>query len=532
MAHSANRRHRAGGGESEKDAGYDARSGETERDNSVNERRTIADKGSAFQVLPVSGGRLVPMRLRRNGVSEYFTGGAKAHVKNKLRERRRSKILSVALCVAVLTSLVIVLNRQRRIDAGIRRKSLNFLANHNCPRSEGRGVALSLGRRSPTGRRLAEGGESPPGDDVDPEMEVRCLVADVLSRVEGGETVEIFYPDYYVGGAFCALVGNRLSDVIASVSRHADVHPRDVPQYLQSLLAHNPSTSVTEIPGLVLYYGGDVDKIGAVLERADSTASLERRELDRCGHRHLGFKPLLPEQQLEMARTLGIGTISRPAYMVPADQLGDPLGVIDVPADGNCFYYALSYIASGSSEHWARVRCALADWMQTNLAEGGPFEPLITTEELREHENHERSLEFGSRQGAEVPYFDTDPENMSRDQLLKARCFRVRNPILGTFARDLEIEAVANMLGFSVATFLQGAVDPVSGRRHLDLWEVRHPLGMPTADGGERPVLYMRLTRGSHFQPVAQVTPPFIRSILTSHLNIYYEEMQEDDTSL
>lgn len=41
-------------------------------------------------------------------------------------------------------------------------------------------------------------------------------------------------------------------------------------QYMHSLLALNPATSISEIPGLVLYYHGDAEKIAAVLKQAST----------------------------------------------------------------------------------------------------------------------------------------------------------------------------------------------------------------------------------------------------------------------
>lgn len=266
--------------------------------------------------------------------------------------------------------------------------------------------------------------------------------------------------------------------------------------------------------------------------QAEATSSLGQREIERCGHRDLGFRPLSSEEQRQMADRLGIRHISSSPYMISSPQLGDPIGIIDVRGDGNCFYRAISYIMSGCEDHWVAVRVALGNWMEQNLGEDAPFASLVSTDELRRQEKEERKRDSRDYM-LDVPHRSKRPESMSRRQLLEARCFRVKHPSLGAFATDLEMDAMANLLQARVATFLQGSIDAFSGRRHLDVWEVRNPLFKPAkAEESELPIVYLRLNRFDHFQAVTQVSSPFHRLVLNSHFHAFYKEAVVESTFL
>ncbi|PHJ21539.1 otu family cysteine protease [Cystoisospora suis] len=468
-------------------------------------------------------------RPSRTDLRTYITRGRDFHHVRKKSiggTGRSSRTAYIAFFTAVLTAVLIVLSRQTtdRIEARIRTENLRFLSNHNCPAphtddDDGHDPQSSEGQGFPSKERRLAGGE-----DASVDAEVACTVADALSRVSGGRTVALQVPGSDVREKFFKVNGCSLDDIFADISKAAGVSLGETPEYISSLLELNPAASVSEIRDLVLYFEGDAKKIAEVLKKAKTTSSLKQREIERCGHRDLGFRPLSSEEQRQMADRLGIRHISSSPFMVSSPQLGDPVGIIDVKGDGNCFYRAISYITSGSEDHWIAVRVALGNWMEQNLGEGAPFASLVSTDELRRQETEERKRD-SSEYAADVPHCFKSPDLMSRRQLLKARCFRVKHPSLGAYATDLEMDAMANLLRARVATFLQGSIDAFSGRKHLDIWEVRNPLSKSAkAEEDELPVVYLRLNRFDHFQPVTQVSSPFHRLILNSHFDAFYKE--------
>lgn len=247
--------------------------------------------------------------------------------------------------------------------------------------------------------------------------------------------------------------------------------------------------------------------------------SLEARELERCAHRGLGFSELSGRDREQAAQKLGLSEVA-PAFSVGAEQLGDPLTVLNVKADGNCFFRAISAILTGTqSQHW-KVRQSLVGWMKENFYYSPLGEMLLSTDDLRRQELLERGSDAARGSRVVVPFRSQSVDRLTREQLLDIRIFRMEHFTLGTYATDVEMQGLAELLGVNICTFIPYEVRSARLESSKGIWEVRSPLTPPGSERSprERPSIYLYLHQQNHFQVVTQVTPPFHNILLNSHL--------------